>query len=140
MNNPGYLLKWFFSIDYQKNQPFYGMILCLFLRIVIRLVACLQFMLLSIILKYVNSMLSVTSINLNGIRAAQRKGFSGWVKRTNPDILCLQELRALENQIPPEVTHLAYHSYYHTAVKKGYSGVGILSKQKPLSIQTGIGV
>lgn len=85
-------------------------------------------------------MLTISSLNLNGIRAAHRKGFTDWVEQTDPDIICLQELRALEHQVPAAIRELPYHEVYHTAEKKGYSGVGILSKQEPLSVQTGLGV
>ena len=85
-------------------------------------------------------MLKISSLNLNGIRAAQRKGFTDWVDETDPDIICLQELRALEHQVPEEITDLNYHATYHTAQKKGYSGVGILSKEEPLAIKKGIGI
>lgn len=85
-------------------------------------------------------MLTISSLNLNGIRAAHRKGFTDWVDQTDPDIICLQELRAHEHQVPEPVQNLGYNEYYHTAQKKGYSGVGILSKEKPLSVEAGIGL
>ncbi|HYW35737.1 MAG TPA: exodeoxyribonuclease III [Balneolaceae bacterium] len=85
-------------------------------------------------------MLTISTLNLNGIRAAHRKGFTDWVGQTEPDIICLQELRAHEHQIPPAIEKLNYHQFYHTAEKKGYSGVGILSKNEPLSVETGIGL
>jgi exodeoxyribonuclease-3 len=83
---------------------------------------------------------TISSLNLNGIRAAYRKGFTDWVSQTNPDIICLQELRAHEHQVPKPIQDLDYCSIYHTAEKKGYSGVGILSKQEPISVHTGIGI
>ncbi len=85
-------------------------------------------------------MLRISSLNLNGIRAAYRKGFTNWIDDTDPDIICLQELRAMEHQVPDPIQELDYHGIYHTAEKKGYSGVGILSKEEPLKIQEGIGV
>lgn len=85
-------------------------------------------------------MLKISSLNVNGIRAAHRHGFTKWVNQTNPDIICLQELRALEHQVPPAIRQLNYHEVYHTAEKKGYSGVGILSRQEPINIQEGIGI
>ena len=83
-------------------------------------------------------MLKISSLNLNGIRAAHRKGFTEWVEETDPDIICLQELRAHEHQVPTVIQQLPYHEYYHTAEKKGYSGVGILSKKKPISVEEGL--
>lgn len=85
-------------------------------------------------------MLKISSLNVNGIRAAHRHGFAKWVNQTNPDIICLQELRALEHQVPNPIQNLDYHGVYHTAEKKGYSGVGILSKEEPLNIKEGMGV
>jgi len=85
-------------------------------------------------------MLKISSYNVNGIRAAQRKGFTKWVEQSDPDIICLQELRALKHQIPKPIQNLNYHEAYHTAEKKGYSGVGILSKEEPIEVQEGMGV
>ncbi len=83
-------------------------------------------------------MTKISSLNINGIRAGERKGFSQWIHNENPDIICLQELKAMEEQIPGEIRDLEYHQYYHPAEKKGYSGVGILTKEKPITIQIGM--
>lgn len=85
-------------------------------------------------------MLKISSFNVNGIRAAHRKGFTDWVSQSNPDIICLQELRAMEHQVPKPIRELDFHAHYHTAEKKGYSGVGILSREEPLSVEKGMGV
>ena len=85
-------------------------------------------------------MLKISSLNVNGIRAAHRHGFTDWVDQADPDIICLQELRAMEHQVPGPVQKLNYHEFYHTAEKKGYSGVGILSRQEPIRIEKGLGV
>jgi len=77
--------------------------------------------------------LKITSLNANGIRAAERKGLSSWLKDENPDIFCLQELKAQEEQIPAELKELGYHIALSVAEKKGYSGVATFSKIKPLS-------
>jgi exodeoxyribonuclease-3 len=82
----------------------------------------------------------ISSYNVNGIRAAVKKGFVDWVKSTQPDVICLQELKADDTQIPEEIKELGYHQVYHPAEKKGYSGVGILSKIKPEWIKVGLGV
>lgn len=84
-------------------------------------------------------MIKISSYNVNGIRAAARKGFMDWVKSSNPDIICIQELRASEDQIPHEVKELGYQIYTHVAEKKGYSGVAILTKEKPVSVKEGVG-
>lgn len=85
-------------------------------------------------------MLKISSFNVNGIRAAHRKGFTDWIDQSDPDIICLQELRALEHQVPNPIQQLNYHEAYHTAKKKGYSGVGILSKEEPLRVEKGMGI
>lgn len=85
-------------------------------------------------------MLKISSFNVNGIRAAHRKGFTDWVEKSDPDIICLQEVRALKEQIPKAIKELDYHADYHVAEKKGYSGVCILSKDKPIRTCSGIGV
>lgn len=63
-----------------------------------------------------------------------------WVNSTKPDVICLQELKADESQIPDEIRSLGYHEMYHPALKKGYSGVGILSKVEPEKVQIGMGL
>lgn len=85
-------------------------------------------------------MLKISSFNVNGIRAAHRKGFTDWVGQTAPDIICIQELRAEEHQVPNPIKVLDYHEAYHTAEKKGYSGVAIYSKERPLNVESGLGV
>lgn len=82
----------------------------------------------------------ITSFNLNGIRAAHKKGLVDWLNSSSPDILCMQEVRATEDQIPKDILEQGYHAFWHLAEKKGYSGVGILTKEKPLSVETGIGI
>lgn len=84
-------------------------------------------------------MIKISSYNVNGIRAAHRKGFLEWVEESNPDVICIQELRADESQIPKEVVALDYHKHIHIAEKKGYSGVAIFSKQKPKAVFEGMG-
>ncbi len=81
------------------------------------------------------------SYNVNGIRAAMRKDLILWIKELNPDVLCFQELKAQEDQIPIEAfENLGYHSYWHPAEKKGYSGVAILSKIKPDVVHKGMSI
>lgn len=85
-------------------------------------------------------MLKISSYNINGVRAAHRKGLLNWITESNPDIICFQEVRADIDQVPEEVKDLGYHQSYYLAEKKGYSGVAIFSKEEPLSISEGIGV
>ncbi len=83
--------------------------------------------------------MKVVSLNLNGIRAAINKGFLEWVEKELPDVICLQELKATEDQIDVlTIQSLGYHYYFHPAEKKGYSGVGILSRRKPDKVTIGM--
>jgi exodeoxyribonuclease-3 len=84
--------------------------------------------------------MKISSYNINGVRAAERKGFVDWVSHSNPDIICIQELRADESQIPEEITSLNYHKYLVTAEKKGYSGVAIFTKTPAREVKKGLGV
>ncbi len=80
----------------------------------------------------------ITTFNVNGIRAACRKGFGEWFKSQQPDIVCLQEIRAEESEIPHEIVNPTnYHAHFFAAEKKGYSGVALLSKIKADNIQKG---
>ena len=84
--------------------------------------------------------MKIVSANLNGIRAAARKGFYDWLPKIDADIVCLQELKAQDDQIEGQPFHpIGYHTYFHCAEKKGYSGVGIHSKQEPDNITYGLG-
>ncbi len=81
------------------------------------------------------------SWNVNGIRAVQKKGFVDWVLKESPDILCLQETKAHFSQLDEELTQIdGYESYWNAPSRKGYSGVATYTKEKPLSVQYGIGV
>jgi exodeoxyribonuclease-3 len=80
------------------------------------------------------------SWNVNGIRAMEKKGFVGLVQELNPDILALQETKAHPEQLSEALLHIpGYHSFWSAAVRKGYSGVAVYSKEKPLRVITGIG-
>jgi len=83
--------------------------------------------------------MKIITANLNGIRAATRKGFWDWFNEQNADFLCLQELKAHEHQLPPESLCEGYHRYYHFAEKPGYSGVALYSKTKPDAVHIGLG-
>lgn len=84
----------------------------------------------------------IISYNVNGIRAAISKGFIEWLQMANPDVICLQEIKATEDQIPiADIEKAGYpYQYYFSATKKGYSGVAILSKIKPNEITFGTGI
>ena len=81
------------------------------------------------------------SWNINGIRAAYKKDLFDWMKQTDPDILCLQEIKATQDQIPlPLKNTPGYHISFNPAERKGYSGVATYSKMKPLSVRKGFGI
>ena len=84
----------------------------------------------------------IISYNVNGIRAAISKGFIEWLQHSNPDVICLQEIKATEDQVPYlDIEMAGYpYQYYFPATKKGYSGVAILSKIKPNNIVFGTGI
>jgi exodeoxyribonuclease-3 len=84
-------------------------------------------------------MTRIISYNVNGIRAALNKGLDQWINKSDPDILCLQEIKANENQFDASVfTDIGYHCFWYSAKKKGYSGTAILSKTKPLHVVYGM--
>lgn len=85
--------------------------------------------------------MKIISYNVNGIRAAFTKDFVGWLQIADPDIICIQESKAGNDQIDIEsFEKIGYHSFWHSAQKKGYSGVGIASKIKPNHIEYGCGI
>ena len=85
--------------------------------------------------------MKIISYNVNGIRAALKKGLADWLKTVNPDILCIQETKAQKDQINSSIfEQLGYESFWFSAQKKGYSGVGILSKKSPNNIIYGTGI
>jgi exodeoxyribonuclease-3 len=83
----------------------------------------------------------VLSYNVNGIRAALKKGFLEWLAQADPDVICLQETKAQPEQLDLQVfVDAGYKHYWHSAEKKGYSGVAILSKQEPKAVTYGCGI
>lgn len=85
--------------------------------------------------------MKIVSYNLNGIRSAMSKGLLNWLQTENPDVFCIQESKAQPEQIDTlAMQELGYHSYIHSAEKKGYSGVCIFSKQVPDRVEAGMGI
>lgn len=85
--------------------------------------------------------MKIISWNVNGVRAIQKKGFLDWLAKESPDILCLQEIKAQEHQLGPELLNPeGYHTYWNPAERKGYSGVAVFSRKKPLAVKMGFGV
>ncbi len=83
--------------------------------------------------------MKIISYNVNGIRAAISKGLLEWLDGVSPDVVCFQELKATPDQIPVmEIEAMGYHCYWFSAKKKGYSGVGILSKKEPDNVVFGM--
>lgn len=86
--------------------------------------------------------MKIISYNVNGIRAALRKDWLLWLKAEDPDVVCLQEIKASPDQFPLElalIEALGYEHYWYPAQKKGYSGTAILTKKSPLKITFGCG-
>lgn len=84
--------------------------------------------------------MKIISWNVNGIRSIYEKGFLQFIKKYNPDILCLQEVRAEEGQFPEELIKLDdYYLYVNSSRKKGYAGVAVYTKDKPLNVETTFG-
>ena len=85
--------------------------------------------------------MKILTYNVNGIRAALKKNFAEWLIHANPDVVCLQETKAMKDQVDmTEIEALGYQHFWHSAEKKGYSGVAILSKESPKHIEYGTGI
>jgi exodeoxyribonuclease-3 len=86
--------------------------------------------------------MKIISYNVNGIRAAVKKGFIGWLQAANPDVICLQEIKALEDQLDLQLFKDAgyNYNYWFSAQKKGYSGVAVLCKTEPNHVEFGTGI
>ena len=86
--------------------------------------------------------MKIISYNVNGIRAAMKKGFTDWLHQASPDIICLQEIKAMENQVAVEAIEKAGYPYryWFSAQKKGYRGVAIFCKKEPKHIEYGTGI
>ena len=86
--------------------------------------------------------MKIASYNVNGIRAAINKGFMEWLSAVNPDVICLQEIKANKEQLDLNLFEKAgyEHHYWFSAQKKGYSGVAILSKTEPNHVEYGTGI
>ncbi len=84
--------------------------------------------------------MKIATYNVNGIRAAMKKGFMEWLTETNPDVVCIQETKAQDDQIPSfDFAEAGYETYSFSAKKKGYSGVAILCKKTPDKVVKGMG-
>ena len=86
--------------------------------------------------------MKIISYNVNGIRAAMKKGFVDWLQQANPDVICIQEIKAMKDQVDVEaIEKVGYkHQYWFSAQKKGYSGVAVFCKTEPKHIEYGTGI
>jgi exodeoxyribonuclease-3 len=88
-----------------------------------------------------NTPMNLYSWNVNGIRAAQKKGFLDWLHSAQPDILGLQETKAHPDQLDDDLLRPeGYHTYWASATKKGYSGVALYTRTEPKAVQIGLGI
>jgi exodeoxyribonuclease III len=87
-----------------------------------------------------NSLFKLSSLNLNGIRSATSKGLQAWLSQTQPDCICVQEVKAQAADVAGRFEELArLRGHFHFAEKKGYSGVGIYTRHEPSDVQVGYG-
>jgi len=85
--------------------------------------------------------MKILSWNVNGIRAASRKGLYEWFKKESPDILCLQEIKAIPEQVPSYLRNPpGYLVFWNPATRKGYSGVVTYTREKPMTVKKGFGI
>lgn len=81
----------------------------------------------------------IITVNVNGIRSAANKGFFEWLEQQQADVVCLQEVKAQEADLTPEMLNPpGFHGYFHFAEKKGYSGVAIYTRRKPDQVVVGM--
>ncbi len=85
-------------------------------------------------------MIRIITLNVNGIRSAEKKGFFSWLSKQNADVVCLQETRAPQSLLSAfPFTPKGYHAFFCDAKKKGYSGVALYTREKPDQIHTNLG-
>lgn len=85
--------------------------------------------------------MKLVSWNVNGVRAVVKKDFLKSFNDLNPDVLCLQETKAQDDQVQEALSEIKdYHIYSYSAVKKGYSGTAIITKEKPIEVTYGLGI
>ena len=83
----------------------------------------------------------ILSWNVNGMRAADKKGLYDFIKKESPDVFCFQEIKARPEQLPPHLRNPpSYHVFFNPAERGGYSGVATFTKEKPKNSKTGFGI
>jgi exodeoxyribonuclease-3 len=91
--------------------------------------------------KAIVPVLRIVTVNVNGIRSAANKGLFRWLRRVEPQLVCLQEIRADECDIPqPALRPDGLHAFFHCAARRGYAGTALYSAKAPRSVRTGFGV
>ena len=84
--------------------------------------------------------MKIISWNVNGLRSVHKKGFLDWFGKIDADIVCLQETKANPTQLTPDLINVdGYYSFFNSAEKKGYSGLAVYTKEKPLSVENLLG-
>jgi len=87
--------------------------------------------------------LTLVSWNVNGLRATMKSGFMNFFNKVDADIVCLQETKVHDDDLPEDIRHIGalhgYRCYYHGAEKKGYSGTAIITRIEPIKVTNGIG-
>jgi exodeoxyribonuclease III len=85
--------------------------------------------------------MKIVSWNVNGLRSIYKKGFLKWFKTMEADIICLQETRVLQEELPLDLLKIKnYHLYLNEAEKKGYAGVAVYTKEKPIKVEFKLGM
>ena len=85
--------------------------------------------------------MKIISWNVNGLRAVYKRNFLKWLANTNADIVCLQEIKAQPNQLMPSlIKPKDYYSYFNSAIRKGYGGVAVYAREKPLKVERTLGM
>jgi exodeoxyribonuclease-3 len=84
--------------------------------------------------------LRIITLNVNGVRSAASKGLFDWLKRQRPDVVCLQETKAQEDQLTKEFRPRGYHCFYFDAERKGYSGTALYTRHEPDALLRGFGI
>ena len=83
----------------------------------------------------------IFSWNVNGLRAVVKKGFFDWLESEAPDVVCLQEIKARTEDLDENILNpKGYHAFWNPAERKGYSGVAIFTKKKPVAVHLGLGI
>ncbi|MGZ9075598.1 MAG: exodeoxyribonuclease III, partial [Burkholderiaceae bacterium] len=84
-------------------------------------------------------MFRITTLNVNGLRSATRKGLTQWLELSQPDVVCLQEVKADECDIPVASRPQRMRAWYHCAARRGYAGTALYAAKRPRAVRLGFG-